>query len=200
MPRAFSDFERERLRGRLIEAGKRAINRSGTRALVVDEVTREAGISKGSFYSFFSSKEDFVLSVLEDWENRYRSELFAILTEGSGSATERFEQFFSGIRGLFDREPGLAKLGFVDVLEIMDRLPPERLATHQANDESRIAEAARSWVDAGLIEATDLPAIPGLLDALFVLAMHRDDFRPGAYEPALQLLSEALAQRLAQRG
>lgn len=82
MPRAFTDTGRARIRDRLVAAGKKAINRSGMRLLVVDDIARETGISKGSFHSFFPSREDFVLSVFESRESEYRGALLAEVTKG----------------------------------------------------------------------------------------------------------------------
>lgn len=200
MPRAFTDFERDKVRGKLIEAGKRLINNVGLRGLVVDDLARQAGISKGSFYAFFPSKEDFILSIFEDWEARYRGALLEDLREGPGKPRERLERFFTGLFAIFDQEPGLARLGFVDILQIMERLPPERLALHQANDTRSIGEAAAAWSERGIVAEEDLPAIEGVLDSLFILAMHREDFKSGSYAPAMRLLAEALAMRLSTNG
>ena len=59
MPKAFTEQERTRIRARLIAAGKKALNRGSMRHLVIDELAREAGISKGSFYSFFPLPRGF---------------------------------------------------------------------------------------------------------------------------------------------
>jgi AcrR family transcriptional regulator len=197
MPRAFTDPERGRIRGRLIEAGKKSINRSGSRSLVVEDIAREAGVSKGSFYSFFPSKEDFILSVFESWEAEHRDALIKEIAEGGGSARERLERFFLGSFALIGREPGLAKLGFGEIERLMEGLPPERLAAHQANDEKVLARTFGEWVQGGLVDPDALAAFPGLISALFSIALHKDDFRGGGYEAAVRLISEALAMRLA---
>jgi AcrR family transcriptional regulator len=72
MPKAFSDTERERIKAKLIKAGQSLINRMGLRHFCVDDAARAAAISKGSFYSFFPSREEFILSVFEAWEAEYR--------------------------------------------------------------------------------------------------------------------------------
>ncbi len=103
MPRAFNDLERERIRSKLIATGKRLLNKVGMRLLVVDDIAREAGISKGSFYSFFPSREEFVLTVFESWEAEYRSALIREVTEGEGTARERIERFFLGAFEIIER-------------------------------------------------------------------------------------------------
>jgi AcrR family transcriptional regulator len=197
MPRAFTDQERGRIRERLIAAGKKSLNRSGTRFLVMEDIAREAGVSKGSFYSFFPSKEDFILSVFESWEAEHRAALIKEIAEGAGSAREKLERFFLGSFAILEKEPGLAKLSFGEIERLMEALPPERLAAHQSQDEEILSRTFGEWAEAGLVDRQALAALPGLISALFSIALHKDDFRQGGYEAAVRLISEALAMRLA---
>lgn len=70
MPRAFTDVERERIRERLLAAGRELFSRYGLRKTTVEELARAAGIAKGTFYLFFPSKEalyaEVLLSVIPD--------------------------------------------------------------------------------------------------------------------------------------
>jgi AcrR family transcriptional regulator len=197
MPRAFSEAERERIRERLIGVGKHLLNKVGMRLLVVDDVAREAGISKGSFYSFYPSREEFILSVFESWETEYRGALIKEVAEGEGSPRERLERFFLGAFDTLDRESGLARLGLKDIEAIIERLPPERIAAHQANDSRVLEETFGGWVAEGLLAPKLVEAFRGLVPALFAVAMHKEDFPPGSYQPAVKLIAEALAMRIA---
>jgi len=197
MPRAFNERERERINAALIAAGRRAINRMGVRHLVVDDVAREAGISKGSFYSFYPSREEFILSVLESWEAEYRGALIRRITEGKGTSRQRVQRFFLGAFEILEREPGLARLGMGEIQAIIDRLPPERIKAHQAADNRVLSETFERWVNDGLLAADLVDAFRGLVPALFSIAVHRNDFPPGSYEPAVKLIAEALAMRIA---
>jgi len=64
MPRAFTDAERERIRERLLAVGRELFSRYGLRKTTVEEITRAAGIAKGTFYLFFPSKEALYAEVL----------------------------------------------------------------------------------------------------------------------------------------
>jgi len=196
MPKAFSAKERERINAKLIAAGKRFINMVGIRLLVVDDVAREAGISKGSFYTFFPSREEFILSVFESWETEYRGALIHEVAEGTGTARERIERFFLGIFEILARDPGLARLGMKEIQTIIERLPPERIAAHQAADNRVLEETFGRWVSKGLLTPDSVSAFRGLVPALFSIAMHKEDFPPGSYEPAVRLIAEALALRI----
>ena len=196
MPRAFNETERTLIKGKLIAAGKRLINAAGVRLLVVDDVAHDAGISKGSFYSFFPSREDFILSVLESWEEEYRGSLIREVTEGTGTPRERIERFLVGTFEILSREPGLARLGMKDIQPILERLPPERIAAHQAADDRILQATLGSWAERGLLAPDVADALRGLVAALFSMAMHREDFPQGSYEPAVRLIAEALAMRI----
>jgi AcrR family transcriptional regulator len=200
MPRAFSDTERTKIRDRLIKAGKSFLNRAGIRLLVVDDIAREAGISKGSFYSFFPSREDFILTVLESWESEYRGSLFADVLEGDGSPRVRLERFFLRAFALIEREPGLARIGTGEIEMLMEKLPAERVAAHQEADRKALESAIRAWIVAGLVREDAVPALGGLMSAFFSIALRRKDFPEGSYEPTIRLIAEALAIRLTSQG
>ena len=197
MPRAFNHAERERIRERLIEAGKRLINRVGLRLLAVEDLSREAGISKGSFYSFFPSREELILTVFESWEAEYRGALIREISEGEGTPRERIERFFLGAFEMLEREPGLARLGVRELQTIIDRLPAERIAAHQAEDNRVLGETFGRWIREGLLAPELLDGLRGLVPALFSIALHQEDFPPGSYRPAVKLIAEALAMRIA---
>ena len=197
MPRAFTPEEREKIESRLIAAGKRLINKAGIRFLVVDDIAREAGISKGSFYSFHPSREEFILAVFESWEKEHRGALIRDVVDGEGSVREKLERFFIGAFRILEKEPGLATLGVKDIQMIMERLPPERIEAHKAADERALAEAFGGGAGMERFPPTLLSALQGLAPALFAIALHREEFPPESYQATVRLLSEALAARIA---
>jgi AcrR family transcriptional regulator len=200
MPRAFTEAERAKIEERLIRAGKSFINRAGMKFLVVDDIAREAGISKGSFYSFYPSREDFILSVFESWEEEYRSSLLAEVIGGNGSPRERLERFFLEAFALLEREPGLARLGMTEIVQLMEKLPSERMAAHQEADARAMQAAIGAWTEKGIVRAEDVPALGGIFNMLFAIAIQRQEFPEGSYEPAIRLIAEGLAMRLSRQG
>lgn len=63
MPRAFTDEEKAKIRGSLIEAGRTCFLTYGIRKTTIDDLVKLAGIAKGSFYQFFTSKENLYLEL-----------------------------------------------------------------------------------------------------------------------------------------
>lgn len=83
-------------RCKLLAAGARLICQNGVNATGVKEVTDQAGVPKGSFYSYFSSKDDFVIGVLEHyWSEMERR--FGHLLDGGRPPLERLTRYFRAI-------------------------------------------------------------------------------------------------------
>jgi len=65
-PRALTEQEKEVQKERLITITKSLVCSEGLKHVSVDAIVKEVGISKGSFYQYFSSKEELLLALL--WE------------------------------------------------------------------------------------------------------------------------------------
>ena len=64
---SFTEKERVGIVAALRRAAARHAAEEGMRKTTVDELTVEAGISKGAFYKFYPSKEHLFLDMLEQW-------------------------------------------------------------------------------------------------------------------------------------
>ncbi len=64
MARSFTEREKENIRRSLQEACKQSWTQYGYKKTSVDDLCRQAGISKGAFYLFFESKEALFCEVL----------------------------------------------------------------------------------------------------------------------------------------
>lgn len=61
---AFTDIEKKNIENRLIKSCKESWIKVGYKKTNVEKLCLDSGISKGSFYLFYSSKEDLFLDVL----------------------------------------------------------------------------------------------------------------------------------------
>lgn len=91
-------MKRTNKRNELIQVGSEIILRQGFNAASLNEILTTAGVPKGSFYYYFSSKEDFVLEIVDDFANRYRNKLKTMLEDEQFSPLTRLRNYFeSGI-------------------------------------------------------------------------------------------------------
>ena len=64
-PAIFNERERHEIRVKMLEEGFHSIKKNGYRNTTVVNIANAAGIAKGTFYNFFSSKEQFVTAIIE---------------------------------------------------------------------------------------------------------------------------------------
>lgn len=63
MPKIFTEKEKEALRKELLETGFRMLRQQGLAKLRIEDIARECYIAKGTFYSFFESKSEFLYQI-----------------------------------------------------------------------------------------------------------------------------------------
>ena len=73
-------------RQRVLQVAKEIITRKGFSAVGLNEILTAAGIPKGSFYYYFSSKEEFGSAMLEDYFCGYMAEMDRLITTGTCAA------------------------------------------------------------------------------------------------------------------
>jgi TetR/AcrR family transcriptional repressor of nem operon len=69
---------KDSVRARIVDAARRAFNRRGFEAASIEEIMADAGLTRGGFYRYFSSKADLYTEVMDcfftnpDWQHRWQ--------------------------------------------------------------------------------------------------------------------------------
>lgn len=79
MARSFTEREKENIKRSLQEVCEQSWTRYGYKKTSVDELCRQAGISKGAFYLFFESKESLFCEVLCSVQEKIRNEASEVI-------------------------------------------------------------------------------------------------------------------------
>ncbi|MCX7795222.1 MAG: TetR/AcrR family transcriptional regulator [bacterium] len=78
----------------ILNSALRLFLEKGFSATSIDEITRLAGISKGSFYTYFSSKESLLSEVVRLFLEEVSKQFATILENKKGKPLELLEAFF----------------------------------------------------------------------------------------------------------
>ena len=119
-------------RRRLLDTATNLFGRRGYHATTVPMIVEEAQSSTGSFYFYFSNKEDVFAAVLEEVGERISSALNAAIEKKS----DPFEQMMEAVRALFlfmTKHPGEARILILESSGLSARLEKVRrgiLASH----------------------------------------------------------------------
>lgn len=60
-------------RGVLIESAQKLMAENGFQSTKVEEITRNAGVAKGTFYNYFASKEDALFEIVKEKELEFKN-------------------------------------------------------------------------------------------------------------------------------
>jgi AcrR family transcriptional regulator len=193
MPKAFSDQEKEWIRARLLEQGYKLFAAYGLKKTNIEELAQAAGISKGAFYLFFDSKEALFMDVVELAEQRFRREILAAIDQPGPSPRARLLAIFRKAFDLAEAMPILQFLTGSDYELLFRRVRPEKLQAHLASDRLFMEELIDHCIQAGIPIQASIEQISGLLYALVLVILHKEDFGQDYLRGTLDVLLELVA-------
>jgi AcrR family transcriptional regulator len=116
-------------REQIIDGAKRVFMRMGFDAASMNDVTREAGVSKGTIYVYFQSKEDLFAALIDREKGRFAEEMREILAHAE-KVEEGLSQFATAfVRHILFTDMIPAMRTVIGVLNRMPRLCQRFLAT-----------------------------------------------------------------------
>jgi len=104
----------EKLKERLYPVVLRQFSLKDFHAVNIRDISKESGISTGTIYKYFASKEDLLFSII----NEKLCDLAALLRmhiEGTEDIREMFRKLFWVTMNFFDKNPELAVTAFITV-------------------------------------------------------------------------------------
>lgn len=192
MATAFTPREREQIDESLCDAALRCAATTGMKHSTVDELSHQAGISKGAFYGFYESKEHLFLSMLE----RLHQEMY-------GSAERVLEQRVDlpvrkrvtlAIRQVCAVAEKRDVVTFLrdEVPLLLRRLPENTLKEHYRSDEERIRALIQK---SGVHLTTSMDTACAVVRLLLMTLIVKRDVGD-RYDDALRLMIEGACQTL----
>jgi AcrR family transcriptional regulator len=131
-------------RRRLLEAAATVARRDGPRAVTLDAVAAEAGVSKGGLLYHFPTKDALVEALIEDWLDRFEEEI----EQGAGDRgwARSYAQAIGG-RSADERATDIALM----VAVASGPWELDEVSRRYAAWQKRVVEAAPDPVDATIV-------------------------------------------------
>ena len=189
---AFSEQENKEIRENLIAEARKYALTLGMRKTSVEELTDAVGISKGSFYKSFNSKELLFFTVLEE----IHSELYAVAKEteeryASLSASERATETLLAVCERLS-ETGAMRFIESDAESILRRIPEDVKNAHYHDDETHITELLR---EGGLFPEGGTELAAAVVRGLILTVSHKNEIGE-RYPEVLRLLIRGAMKEL----
>ena len=193
MPKGFSEREKEIIRARLLEQGRRAFSSYGLRKTSVEDLTRASGVSKGAFYRFYDSKEALFMEVIEEAEAHFREQVLAEVNRPGLSSRARVKRMLQTAFTTWKTTPILRQVTQAEYALLLAKMPPEAVQEHLQGDRAFIERWLARSREAGIQITVTGEQIAGLMNAMFFVSLHEDDFGPGNYPGTTDLLLDMIA-------
>ncbi|VTT87118.1 Transcriptional regulator, TetR family [Halorubrum sp. DM2] len=143
----FSDEDRERIRGELVEAGRELFTRHGFERTRIKDVTEAVDIGTSTFYQFFDSKETLYVAVLKRERDRLIEQVDAAVAD---AATPR-EEVRTMLETLFDEvrsDPLISRMIVDNELQaLLDQLSESERESLAADTPGEPLGYADRWVE-----------------------------------------------------
>jgi AcrR family transcriptional regulator len=148
-----------RTRARLVEAAKEIFEENGFLEARISDISERAGLSHGSFYHYFDSKEEIFREVAVEIEDQLSQSVDTVILDDTSTASPR-ERLRIAIGQFLERYQEEAAI--VGVIEQVSRYDDEMKAVRMArqrhwNDE--VADSIRQLQQHGLADPTLDPQI-----------------------------------------
>jgi AcrR family transcriptional regulator len=146
-------------RARLVSAAKEVFERDGFLDARISDIAERAGLSHGSFYHYFESKEEVFREVAAGVEERLREPLYSVILDSSSTAPP-FERIHEGIRRNLESYRDEARImGVIEqVSRFDDELRDSRFERHRVSS-AEIADSIRRLQRHGLADERLDPVI-----------------------------------------
>ncbi len=192
MPRPFSDEEREIIYNRLLTAGRECWERYGIRRTSVDELSAMAGIAKGSFYSFFPSKELLFMAIIEHGHDEIKQKLMEVILREEGSPRSRFVSAVTRLYEEIKQNRWMVSLmsGQGELEYLLRKLPREKIEQHKLGDDE---DTKQLFALLGVSEAVRPELVSAALRGLFFMLLHGNEIGEEELDNAFILLLKGLA-------
>jgi AcrR family transcriptional regulator len=200
LPRGFNDTQKELIRAQLIDKGKVLFANLGLKKTSIEDLTKAVGIAQGSFYNFFSSKEELYFEILELEEALIKSSLIEDSNCLKGTPQEILKAFLTSLFELVENNVFMKRMHMENEMEILIRkLPSEKFINHKKNDFIDFLPLIENWIKDGIIVDKSPEIISGLIRSVLTISFHKNQLGVETYNQSIKLLIDMLSESLTRK-
>lgn len=188
MPRHFSEEEKKKIKEKLLIAAKELFLLYGINKTNIVDITSKAGVGKGTFYSFFTSKGDIYMQLYSDeWKSvhHFLDEKYKFK---KGAITDLILDYTFENRQLLMNHPLLSVIYDRQTLSLISEpAVAAQIVSFRELSDQWLIELIESWYEANHIQTTVKPEIiSGMMRSLSYLNYHKDEIGENIFEDVIK--------------
>ena len=172
MPKGFSIEEKEIIKNTLIEKGAEFFGTYGLKKTNIEDITNAVGIAKGSFYSFYNSKEELFIDVLGQAEKKFIKEMQILSKKMKASPKETFKKFLKFHIQARKDNPIIQQIADKNVREYLIRkLHSNPQLQQKLETYEYLPQLIKIWQKQGIVINKDPEILAGILKSIFTIGL-----------------------------
>ncbi|WP_230869079.1 TetR/AcrR family transcriptional regulator [Iocasia frigidifontis] len=200
MPRHFSTQEQKMIRNKLIEKGKELIAIFGLKKTTISDLTKAVGISKGSFYNFFASKEELLFTIFKLEGNKLRKKISQEILNSSRDAAKSIKELIKLILKEMDDNPIINRIYNSDDLNyVYQKLSQEQWKENRELSVDALIPVIEIWQKEARIIEKDPELIISVIRAVVFISLHKKEIGEEIYPETIDLLIDIVTKGLTMR-
>ncbi|MBU5675183.1 TetR/AcrR family transcriptional regulator [Alkaliphilus sp. MSJ-5] len=192
MPKIVSENEKQRIKELMFEKGVDLIKQKGIKKVTVEDITKAAGIGKGSFYLYYDSKEELLYDILKRCETNMFNRIEAL----KGENIDKREKAIKAAKEIYLAPDSIILyVSPTDFENLLHRLPSEIYEKEKEKSKDYFKRTSEIFE----IDETvcDVNVLSQLMDALSFVASNSNNFYSEGRQKALDILVTAIAEYIA---
>ncbi|QUH18570.1 TetR/AcrR family transcriptional regulator [Alkaliphilus sp. B6464] len=192
MPKIVSENEKQRIKGLMFEKGVDLIRQKGIKKVTVEDITKAAGIGKGSFYLYYDSKEELLYDIVKRCETNMFNRIEAL----KGENIDKREKAIKAAKEIYLAPDSIILyVSPTDLENLLHRLPSE--IYEKENEKAKDYFKRTSEIFEIDETVCDVNVLSQLMDALSFVASNSNSFYSEGRQKALDILVTAIAEYIA---
>ena len=200
MPKGFSENQKEKITKALIETGKVFFSQYGLKKTSIAELTKAVGISQGSFYLFFPSKEMLFYTVLKEEEVKIKAQLMEEVDFTSSDIKGNLKKIMFWTLDMAENNPFIKQMISMNELDmLMSGVPKEISDEHMKKDGDFFMEIISKWQSDERLVNIKTEVLVGVFGVVFTLPFNKKIIGEDNYKQTIELVIDSLAEGLLRR-
>ncbi|MCM3342224.1 TetR/AcrR family transcriptional regulator [Paenibacillus sp. MER TA 81-3] len=192
MPKIVTEHEKEMVREAMYTKGIELIRKKGVKRVTVEDITIAANIGKGSFYSYYNSKEELLYTIIKKNENRMFERVESVLSK----KIKLKEKLIKALKEIYLAADSIVLYVSPSDIEYLLRKLPDEAADWEALKSNDYFSRTLSLC--GIDESgCEIDVLACLMNALHFIGSQDMPFGERGREKALDILVHSIADYMA---
>ncbi len=188
MPKGFKEQEKQLIQQALFDRGRQLFCKYGLQKTSIQEITKKAGIASGTFYKFYSSKEELYFDILSEEEKHLKDRLFKVDLSKETQPRQAIKELLLSLLETVETNPLIQQLYLGNNMDALTRkLSKEKLDEHFTEDKDSLVHLIELWKQQGVVITHPPEVITGILRSLFLLTLHKKEIGEDIFPQTMKL-------------